>query len=130
ITSCVASESPSWGEKGSRYRWVMPRVACGSLRGWQLCYGISGNFGVESVATFVWNGWQLSRGIRKQVQNGCGGEESNLPRCSWGVNTLEGPALTLVRGKRTYQTRPPQQRRDPPHASKLTEWDCYGHTHL
>jgi hypothetical protein len=30
----------------------------------QLCYGISGKFCVESVATFVWNGWQLSRGIR------------------------------------------------------------------
>src|SRR5262245_60232891 len=68
----------------------MPCVACGSLRGWQVCCGISGkfavecaatllwnqwqvwrgiggNFRMERVATFVWNGWQLSRGIRIQA---------------------------------------------------------------
>src|SRR5215510_6192269 len=31
----------------------------------QLCCGISGSFYAESVATFGWNRWQLSRGIRR-----------------------------------------------------------------
>ena len=41
----------------------MPCVACGSLRGWQVCYGISGNFAVECAASLLWNQWQVLRGI-------------------------------------------------------------------
>ena len=41
----------------------MPCVACGSLRGWQVCCGISGKFAVESAATLLWNQWQVLRGI-------------------------------------------------------------------
>ena len=31
-------------------------------QGWQVCYGMSGNFAVESVAVLPWNRWQLSYG--------------------------------------------------------------------
>src|SRR2546429_3501726 len=41
----------------------MPCVACGSLRGWQVCCGISGKFAVECAATLLWNQWQVLRGI-------------------------------------------------------------------
>src|SRR5262245_66555285 len=38
-------------------------VALGSLRGWQVYYGMSGKFAVESVAALPWNERQLSHGI-------------------------------------------------------------------
>ena len=41
----------------------MPCVAFGSLRGWQVCCGISGNFAVECAASLLWNQWQVLRGI-------------------------------------------------------------------
>src|SRR5215510_5608730 len=47
-------------------RWA-PRPYAGvagfSWNQWQLCYGISGNFRVESVAALAWNRWQASPGI-------------------------------------------------------------------
>ena len=44
-------------------------------QGWQPCRGISGSFhrgiggrlAMESVAAFVWNGWQLCRGISGRI---------------------------------------------------------------
>jgi hypothetical protein len=33
---------------------------------WQLSYGTGGSFAMESVATFVWNRWQVCRGIRSE----------------------------------------------------------------
>jgi hypothetical protein len=34
---------------------------------WQLCHGIGGSFGVESVAALPWNQWQPSYGISGSV---------------------------------------------------------------
>lgn len=36
---------------------------------WQPSNGMGGNFALESVATFTWIGWQLSRGIRTRSPN-------------------------------------------------------------
>src|SRR5262245_11818116 len=89
-------------------------VALGSLRGWQVYYGmsgkfavesvatfawnerqlshgISGNFRMESVATFAWNRWQLSRGIRSHRSSfACQGEQTLAPPAGAMTELLYG----------------------------------------
>ena len=44
--------------------YELRRWGCRDPRaGWQLLRGISGNFLMEWVATFVWNQWQFSHGM-------------------------------------------------------------------
>src|SRR5262249_60097883 len=42
-------------------------VAALAWNRWQLWPGISGSFAMESVAAFVWNRWQLCRGIGGRI---------------------------------------------------------------
>src|SRR6266566_1779845 len=72
LTSVQASAPPSEVEKGAGYRGVRPassplHAPCGVAaflwNRWQLCRGISGSFRVEQVAALPWNQWQDSPGI-------------------------------------------------------------------
>ena len=60
----------------------------GSLRGWQVCCGISGSFAVESAAALLWNQWQVLRGISGSFRM------ESVATLAW--NTQRGAKMLMV----------------------------------